>query len=67
MNRIMSVYKIPVCKMELDFYMKSCTPDSFLEQYAAWKHTYGKNEDNEAIRFEFLMWAAGYVQRLITE
>jgi hypothetical protein len=67
MNRIMSVYKVPFDEMTLDFYLASCNPDCFTDQYAAWMHTYGKNEDNDACHFEFLMWAAAYVQRLITE
>lgn len=67
MNRIMSVHKIPLHEMQLDLYMNSCTPGCFRDQYDAWMHTYGKYEDSEATRYEFLMWAAGYVQKLITE
>lgn len=67
LNKVIKDYHItfPEDGTSLDFYINSEKDVSFEQSYARWMHIYGKHEDD--CRYEFLLWAAGQVKKLMNE
>lgn len=69
MNKLLQVANISLGDMtrEGEYFFSICAPGSFDDEYERWLQTYGFAETSETTWIQFQMWAAGTVQKLITE